>query len=232
MVLLNDLINKYIMSKSNLYSDLSSLFNKIKEIEEDKKDKLNPNKYDKINELIDQYIEKRKKHPNNPINVTKDIIDGLKIIKESYTNQQTYIEFNKEFFQKREKVENLINNTQYNRSEIKQSNIGLMDDDDKDDFGTINYHAIIEKCELIQKKLNDCQYKEDNDIIKKLNENLSKTKDEAIKLKNNTKLIDNETIKRLNEEINAIKKESEKIYKKINTIENYMKKKKIYECKY
>jgi len=221
------------MSESNLYSDLIRLFNKIKDIEEDKKgdSKSNTEKYDKINSLIGQYIEKKKKHMSNQNNVTKDIIDGLKIINESYTNQQAYIEFNKEFSQKKQKIATLINNSKNNKSEIKQSNINSMNYDDKDDFGNTNYHEIIEKCESVRNKLNECKYKEDNDIIKKLNENISKIQDEAIKLKNNTKLIDNEAIKRLNEEINAIKKESEKIYKKINTIENYMKKKKIYECK-
>jgi ferredoxin-thioredoxin reductase catalytic subunit len=225
------------MSESNLYSDLSSLFNKIKDIEEDKNysqkgdSKSNSKKYDKINKLIEQYIEKRKKHLNNQNNVTKDIIDGLKILKESYTNQQAYIEFNEEFSQKKKKIATLINNSKNNKSEIKQSNINSMNDDDHDDFGNINYHGIIEKCESVRNILNECNYKEDNNIIKKLNENISKINDEAIKLKNNSKLIDNEAIKRLNEEINAIKKESEKIYKKINTIENYMKKKKIYECK-
>ncbi len=221
------------MSESNLYSDLSSLFNKIKDIEEDKSytqkgdNKSNSKKYDKINKLIEQYIEKRKKHSN----VTKDIIDGLKILKESYTNQQAYIEFNEEFSQKKKQIATLINNSKSNKSEIKQSNINSMNGDDHEDFGNINYHGIIEKCETVRNKLNECNFKEDNDIIKKLNENISKINDEAIKLKNNSKLIDNEAIKRLNEEINAIKKESEKIFKKINTIENYMKKKKIYECK-
>ena len=225
------------MSESNLYSDLSSLFNKIKDIEEDKKDSQkgdsnsNSRKYYKINKLIDQYIEKRKKHLNNQNNVAKDIIDGLKILKESYTNQQAYIEFNEEFSEKKKKIATLINKSKSNKSEINQSNINSMNDDDHDDFGNMNYHGIIEKCESVRNKLNECKFQEDNDIIKKLNENISKINDEAIKLKNNSKLIDNEAIKRLNEEINAIKKESEKIYKKINTIENYMKKKKIYECK-
>ena len=227
------------MSKSNLNMELVNLFKEIKKIEnhiEESENNKNTcmEKYKKINKIIKEFIEKKNKdEKSEKSNLTRDIIDGLKIINIAYKNNSKNDEFNSFVLTKEKMINKYLAkyHQEKKQKEIKQSTDENEDQEFLKDFEIITdseLNGIIDECLIIQKMLNENKITEEKNKINELEENISHIIIEANQLMNNNKLIDDEAIKRLNYEINAIKKESNKLYKKYNNLEKY---KKIYECK-
>ena len=167
------------------------------------------NKVKKINNLIkDKEKKKLKKTSGNE--VIEDVTESLKIINDAY---QKKIKDNF-FLEKEKMIEKFyMEKKKTFSSKIEDSMVEINNYGDEIDEFEIYEPPIIkeinEECDKIQNMLMNNESKEDNNSIEKLKLSILQVKDEVNKLKP----IDNEVIKRLNEQINAIRKESDKIHK-------------------
>ena len=167
------------------------------------------NKVKKINNIIKD--KKKKKLKKTSVNeVIEDVTESLKIINDAY---QKKIKDNF-FLEKEKMIEKFyMEKKKTFSSKIEDSMVEINNNGDEIDEFEIYEPPIIkeinEECDKIQNILMNNESKEDNNSIEKLKLSILQVKDEVNKLKP----IDNEVIKRLNEQINAIRKESDKIHK-------------------
>ena len=167
------------------------------------------NKVKKINNLIKDK-EKKKLKKTSVNEVIEDVTESLKIINDAY---QKKIKDNF-FLEKEKMIEKFyMEKKKTFSSKIEDSMVEINNNGDEIDEFEIYEPPIIkeinEECDKIQNILMNNESKEDNNSIEKLKLSILQVKDEVNKLKP----IDNEVIKRLNEQINAIRKESDKIHK-------------------
>ena len=167
------------------------------------------NKVKKINNLINDK-EKKKLKKTSGNEVIEDVTESLKIINDAY---QKKIKDNF-FLEKEKMIEKFyMEKKKTFSSKIEDSMVEINNNGDEIDEFEIYEPPIIkeinEECDKIQNILMNNESKEDNNSIEKLKLSILQVKDEVNKLKP----IDNEVIKRLNEQINAIRKESDKIHK-------------------
>ena len=228
------------MSKTNINKEIIELFQAIDKKEKKSKEEGNKyeenEKYKKVNKLIKDFVEKKndKKINSENIDLTKDIIESLKILNTAYENNSKNENFNK-FLSEKEKMINKYLEKYHIRKkeEEKNKNKDISEDDEFEnyeseivnDFEIITTPAlslIIDESKKIEQILNENKIKEEN--IKIIND-ISNVLVIANKLMNNKKLIDDVAIKRLHEEIKTIKKEYDKIYKKKKYMEIYSKSK-------
>ena len=198
-----------------LSEKLEELYESINN-EEQKKEK-DEIKYKKIISSIDkftEYLEKKKSKYENP-KILDDIIDGLKIMKDSYKNKIKDV-----FFKEREKItERFYKEKNKNASPvIYDSQTEEVDNndiqDDIDEFEIVEtpiVKEINEECEKIQNILKNNSVAEENENVENLKNNVMKLRDKINKLKP----INYDGLKRLKDQINAIRKEAEKLNKNI-----------------
>ena len=198
-----------------LSEKLEELYESINN-EEQKKEK-DEIKYKKIISSIDkftEYLEKKKSKYENP-KILDDIIDGLKIMKDSYKNKIKDV-----FFKEREKItERFYKEKNKNAPPvIYDSQTEEVDNndiqDDIDEFEIVEtpiVKEINEECEKIQNILKNNSVAEENENVENLKNNVMKLRDKINKLKP----INYDGLKRLKDQINAIRKEAEKLNKNI-----------------
>ena len=198
-----------------LSEKLEELYESINN-EEQKKEK-DEIKYKKIISSIDkftEYLEKKKSKYENP-KILDDIIDGLKIMKDSYKNKIKDV-----FFKEREKItERFYKEKNKNAPPvIYDSQTEEVDNndiqDDIDEFEIVEtpiVKEINEECEKIQNMLKNNNVAEENKNVESLKNKVMKIRDKINKLKP----INYDGLKRLKDQINAIRKEADKLNKNI-----------------
>ena len=203
------------MSEMKLSEKLEELYESINN-EEQKKEK-DEIKYKKIISSIDkftEYLEKKKSKYENPT-ILDDIIDGLKIMKDSYKNKIKDV-----FFKEREKItERFYKEKNKNAPPvIYDSQTEEVDNndiqDDIDEFEIVEtpiVKEINEECEKIQNMLKNNNVAEENKNVESLKNKVMNIRDKINKLKP----INYDGLKRLKDQINAIRKEADKLNKNI-----------------
>ena len=203
------------MSEMKLSEKLEELYESINN-EEQKKEK-DEIKYKKIISSIDkftEYLEKKKSKYENP-KILDDIIDGLKIMKDSYKNKIKDV-----FFKEREKItERFYKEKNKNAPPvIYDSQTEEVDNndiqDDIDEFEIVEtpiVKEINEECEKIQNMLKNNSVAEENKNVESLKNKVMIIRDKINKLKP----INYDGLKRLKDQINAIRKEADKLNKNI-----------------
>ena len=203
------------MSEMKLSEKLEELYESINN-EEQKKEK-DEIKYKKIISSIDkftEYLEKKKSKYENP-KILDDIIDGLKIMKDSYKNKIKDV-----FFKEREKItERFYKEKNKNAPPvIYDSQTEEVDNndiqDDIDEFEIVEtpiVKEINEECEKIQNMLKNNNVAEENENVENLKNKVMELRDKINKLKP----INYDGLKRLKDQINAIRKEADKLNKNI-----------------
>ena len=198
-----------------LSEKLEELYESINN-EEQKKEK-DEIKYKKIISSIDkftEYLEKKKSKYENP-KILDDIIDGLKIMKDSYKNKIKDV-----FFKEREKItERFYKEKNKNAPPvIYDSQTEEVDNndiqDDIDEFEIVEtpiVKEINEECEKIQNMLKNNNVAEENENVENLKNKVMEIRDKINKLKP----INYDGLKRLKDQINAIRKEADKLNKNI-----------------
>ena len=197
-----------------LSEKLEELYESINN-EEQKKEK-DEIKYKKIISSIDkftEYLEKKKSKYENP-KILEDIIDGLKIMKDSYKNKIKDV-----FFKEREKItERFYKEKNKNAPPvIYDSQTEEVDNDIQDDIDEFEIvetpivKEINEECEKIQNMLKNNNVAEENKNVENLKNKVMELRDKINKLKP----INYDGLKRLKDQINAIRKEAEKLNKNI-----------------
>ena len=198
-----------------LSEKLEELYESINN-EEQKKEK-DEIKYKKIISSIDkftEYLEKKKSKYENP-KILDDIIDGLKIMKDSYKNKIKDV-----FFKEREKItERFYKEKNKNAPPvIYDSQTEEVDNndiqDDIDEFEIVEtpiVKEINEECEKIQNMLKNNNVAEENKNVENLKNKVMTIRDKINKLKP----INYDGLKRLKDQINAIRKEADKLNKNI-----------------
>ena len=198
-----------------LSEKLEELYESINN-EEQKKEK-DEIKYKKIISSIDkftEYLEKKKSKYENP-KILDDIIDGLKIMKDSYKNKIKDV-----FFKEREKItERFYKEKNKNAPPvIYDSQTEEVDNndiqDDIDEFEIVEtpiVKEINEECEKIQNMLKNNNVAEENKNVESLKNKVMTIRDKINKLKP----INYDGLKRLKDQINAIRKEADKLNKNI-----------------
>jgi len=198
-----------------LSEKLEELYESINN-EEQKKEK-DEIKYKKIISSIDkftEYLEKKKSKYENP-KILDDIIDGLKIMKDSYKNKIKDV-----FFKEREKItERFYKEKNKNAPPvIYDSQTEEVDNndiqDDIDEFEIVEtpiVKEINEECEKIQNMLKNNNVAEENKNVESLKNKVMIIRDKINKLKP----INYDGLKRLKDQINAIRKEADKLNKNI-----------------
>ena len=197
-----------------LSEKLEELYESINN-EEQKKEK-DEIKYKKIISSIDkftEYLEKKKSKYENP-KILDDIIDGLKIMKDSYKNKIKDV-----FFKEREKItERFYKEKNKNAPPvIYDSQTEEVDNDIQDDIDEFEIvetpivKEINEECEKIQNMLKNNNVAEENENVENLKNKVMELRDKINKLKP----INYDGLKRLKDQINAIRKEAEKLNKNI-----------------
>ena len=198
-----------------LSEKLEELYESINN-EEQKKEK-DEIKYKKIISSIDkftEYLEKKKSKYENP-KILDDIIDGLKIMKDSYKNKIKDV-----FFKEREKItERFYKEKNKNAPPvIYDSQTEEVDNndiqDDIDEFEIVEtpiVKEINEECEKIQNMLKNNSVAEENKNVESLKNEVMNIRDKINKLKP----INYDGLKRLKDQINAIRKEADKLNKNI-----------------
>ena len=198
-----------------LSEKLEELYESINN-EEQKKEK-DEIKYKKIISSIDkftEYLEKKKSKYENP-KILDDIIDGLKIMKDSYKNKIKDV-----FFKEREKItERFYKEKNKNAPPvIYDSQTEEVDNndiqDDIDEFEIVEtpiVKEINEECEKIQNMLKNNNVAEENENVENLKNKVMELRDKINKLKP----INYDGLKRLKDQINAIRKEADKLNKNI-----------------
>ena len=200
------------MSQLNIKEKLEELYENINKEEKKENKKVNYSKIlnliNNFKENLDKEKKKLKKTSGNE--VIEDVTESLKIINDAY---QKKIKDNF-FLEKEKMIEKFyMEKKKTFSSKIEDSMVEINNNGDEIDEFEIYEPPIIkeinEECDKIQNILMNNESKEDNNSIEKLKLSILQVKDEVNKLKP----IDNEVIKRLNEQINAIRKESDKIHK-------------------
>ena len=200
------------MSQLNIKERLEELYENINKEEKKENNKVNYSKIlnliNNFKENLDKEKKKFKKTFGNE--VIEDVTESLKIINDAY---QKKIKDNF-FLEKEKMIEKFyMEKKKTFSSKIEDSMVEINNYGDEIDEFEIYEPPIIkeinEECDKIQNILMNNESKEDNNSIEKLKLSILQVKDEVNKLKP----IDNEVIKRLNEQINAIRKESDKIHK-------------------
>ena len=200
------------MSQLNIKERLEELYENINKEEKKENKKVNYSKIlnliNNFKENLDKEKKKLKKTSGNE--VIEDVTESLKIINDAY---QKKIKDNF-FLEKEKMIEKFyMEKKKTFSSKIEDSMVEINNYGDEIDEFEIYEPPIIkeinEECDKIQNILMNNESKEDNNSIEKLKLSILQVKDEVNKLKP----IDNEVIKRLNEQINAIRKESDKIHK-------------------
>ena len=197
-----------------LSEKLEELYESINN-EEQKKEK-DEIKYKKIISSIDkftEYLEKKKSKYENP-KILEDIIDGLKIMKDSYKNKIKDV-----FFKEREKItERFYKEKNKNAPPvIYDSQTEEVDNDIQDDIDEFEIvetpivKEINEECEKIQNMLKNNSVAEENKNVESLKNKVMNIRDKINKLKP----INYDGLKRLKDQINAIRKEADKLNKNI-----------------
>ena len=198
-----------------LSEKLEELYESINN-EEQKKEK-DEIKYKKIISSIDkftEYLEKKKSKYENP-KILDNIIDGLKIMKDSYKNKIKDV-----FFKEREKItERFYKEKNKNAPPvIYDSQTEEVDNndiqDDIDEFEIVEtpiVKEINEECEKIQNMLKNNNVAEENKNVESLKNKVMNIRDKINKLKP----INYDGLKRLKDQINAIRKEADKLNKNI-----------------
>jgi len=198
-----------------LSEKLEELYESINN-EEQKKEK-DEIKYKKIISSIDkftEYLEKKKSKYENP-KILDDIIDGLKIMKDSYKNKIKDV-----FFKEREKItERFYKEKNKNAPPvIYDSQTEEVDNndiqDDIDEFEIVEtpiVKEINEECEKIQNMLKNNSVAEENENVENLKNKVMEIRDKINKLKP----INYDGLKRLKDQISAIRKEADKLNKNI-----------------
>ena len=198
-----------------LSEKLEELYESINN-EEQKKEK-DEIKYKKIISSIDkftEYLEKKKSKYENP-KILDDIIDGLKIMKDSYKNKIKDV-----FFKEREKItERFYKEKNKNAPPvIYDSQTEEVDNndiqDDIDEFEIVEtpiVKEINEECEKIQNMLKNNNVAEENENVETLKNKVMELRDKINKLKP----INYDGLKRLKDQISAIRKEADKLNKNI-----------------
>ena len=202
------------MSEMKLSEKLEELYESINN-EEQKKEK-DEIKYKKIISSIDkftEYLEKKKSKYENP-KILEDIIDGLKIMKDSYKNKIKDV-----FFKEREKItERFYKEKNKNAPPvIYDSQTEEVDNDIQDDIDEFEIvetpivKEINEECEKIQNMLKNNSVAEENENVENLKNKVMEIRDKINKLKP----INYDGLKRLKDQISAIRKEADKLNKNI-----------------
>ena len=203
------------MSEMKLSEKLEELYESINN-EEQKKEK-DEIKYKKIISSIDkftEYLEKKKSKYENP-KILNDIIDGLKIMKDSYKNKIKDV-----FFKEREKITEIFYKEKNKNAPpvIYDSQTEEVDNndiqDDIDEFEIVEtpiVKEINEECEKIQNMLKNNNVAEENKNVESLKNKVMIIRDKINKLKP----INYDGLKRLKDQINAIRKEADKLNKNI-----------------
>ena len=203
------------MSEMKLSEKLEELYESINN-EEQKKEK-DEIKYKKIISSIDkftEYLEKKKSKYENP-KILDDIIDGLKIMKDSYKNKIKDV-----FFKEREKITERFYKEKnknappviYDSQTEEVDNNDIQDDiDEFEILETPIVKEINEECEKIQNMLKNNNVAEENKNVESLKNKVMIIRDKINKLKP----INYDGLKRLKDQINAIRKEADKLNKNI-----------------
>ena len=203
------------MSELNLNEKLEELYESINKEEKKVKDEINYNKIiNSIGKFI-EYLEKKKSKYENK-QILDDMIDSLKIMKDSYKNKIKDV-----FFKDREKITERFYKEKnknappviYDSQKEEVNNNDILDEiDEFEILETPIVKEINEECEKIQNILENNEIKEEKNNVDNLKVRVMKLRDEINKLKP----INNDGIKRLKDQINAIRKEADKLNKNIN----------------
>ena len=205
------------MTELNLDEKLEELYESIKKKKKKGKDKINYNKIINLIASFEENLNKEKKKQKNENykDILDDTTESLKILKDAYQYKikDNYFKEKEKITEKfyKEKNKNAPPVIYDSQNEEEDNNI----QEDIDDFEILEtpiIKEINEECEKIQNILENNEIKEENKNIDALKIRVIQLKDEINKLKP----INNDVIKRLNDQINAIRKEAEKLNKNIN----------------
>ena len=205
------------MTELNLDEKLEELYESINKEEKKGKDKINYNKIINLIASFEENLNKEKKKQKNENykDILDDTTESLKILKDAYQYKikNNYFKEKEKITEKfyKEKNKNAPPVIYDSQNEEEDNNI----QEDIDDFEILEtpiIKEINEECEKIQNILENNEIKEENKNIDALKIRVIQLKDEINKLKP----INNDVIKRLNDQINAIRKEAEKLNKNIN----------------
>ena len=205
------------MTELNLDEKLEELYESINKEEKKGKDKINYNKIINLIASFEENLNKEKKKQKNENykDILDDTTESLKILKDAYQYKikDNYFKEKEKITEKfyKEKNKNAPPVIYDSQNEEEDNNI----QEDIDDFEILEtpiIKEINEECEKIQNILENNEIKEENKNIDALKIRVIQLKDEINKLKQ----INNDVIKRLNDQINAIRKEAEKLNKNIN----------------
>ena len=205
------------MTELNLDEKLEELYESINKEEKKGKDKINYNKIINLIASFEENLNKEKKKQKNENykDILDDTTESLKILKDAYQYKikDNYFKEKEKITEKfyKEKNKNAPPVIYDSQNEEEDNNI----QEDIDDFEILEtpiIKEINEECEKIQNILENNEIKEENKNIDALKIRVIQLKDEINKLKT----INNDVIKRLNDQINAIRKEAEKLNKNIN----------------
>ena len=205
------------MTELNLDEKLEELYESINKEEKKGKDKINYNKIINLIASFEENLNKEKKKQKNENykDILDDTTESLKILKDAYQYKikDNYFKEKEKITEKfyKEKNKNAPPVIYDSQNEEEDNNI----QEDIDDFEILEtpiIKEINEECEKIQNILENNEIKEENKNIDALKIRVIQLKDEINKLKP----INNDVIKRLNDQINAISKEAEKLNKNIN----------------
>ena len=205
------------MTELNLDEKLEELYESINKEEKKGKDKINYDKIINLIASFEENLnkEKKKKKNENYKDILDDTTESLKILKDAYQYKikDNYFKEKEKITEKfyKEKNKNAPPVIYDSQNEEEDNNI----QEDIDDFEILEtpiIKEINEECEKIQNILENNEIKEENKNIDALKIRVIQLKDEINKLKP----INNDVIKRLNDQINAIRKEAEKLNKNIN----------------
>ncbi len=205
------------MTELNLDEKLEELYESINKEEKKGKDKINYNKIINLIASFEENLNKEKKKQKNENykDILDDTTESLKILKDAYQYKikDNYFKEKEKITEKfyKEKNKNAPPVIYDSQNEEEDNNI----QEDIDDFEILEtpiIKEINEECEKIQNILENNEIKEENKNIDALKIRVIQLKDEINKLKP----INNDVIKRLNDQINAIRKEAEKLNKNIN----------------
>ena len=205
------------MTELNLDEKLEELYESINKEEKKGKDKINYSKIINLIASFEENLNKEKKKQKNENykDILDDTTESLKILKDAYQYKikDNYFKEKEKITEKfyKEKNKNAPPVIYDSQNEEEDNNI----QEDIDDFEILEtpiIKEINEECEKIQNILENNEIKEENKNIDALKIRVIQLKDEINKLKP----INNDVIKRLNDQINAIRKEAEKLNKNIN----------------
>ena len=205
------------MTELNLDEKLEELYESINKEEKKGKDKINYNKIINLIASFEENLNKEKKKQKNENykDILDDTTESLKILKDAYQYKikDNYFKEKEKITEKfyKEKNKNAPPVIYDSQNEEEDNNI----QEDIDDFEILEtpiIKEINEECEKIQNILENNEIKEENKNIDALKIRVIQLKDEINKLKP----INNDVIKRLNDQINAIRKEADKLNKNIN----------------